>query len=363
MNHIRQDAIRSVPFADLDVEDPFFTSLRNDYNPGFDEWFARKATQGEHAHMVLDVDGAPMAMLYLKEESDRDDGITPTLTKRRLKIGTFKVDFDHHTSIGKRLLALALRRFATSGCEYVYLTVFDNPRTMTLRNLLGQYGFTKIGIKRDGDREEEVWAKRRPTSRTLTMDARKTFPFMSMKSGSTYLLAIRPEHHAKMFGEVNLRSEIATPVPDSIPINTIEKIYLSAAWNAERLRPGDRVLIYRMSDIPGKAHYRSVVTSVCTVTDTRPMDSFPDKAGFLAFIKGRSVFSDAELDSFWWKRKYPWIISMVFNFPLHRYPNRKALIEHGMITEKQRLVCEPIKSETFERIIGMGGVDEGYVVD
>lgn len=31
-------------FAEIDLQDDFFTSLRNDY-PGFDDWFKRKRNQ------------------------------------------------------------------------------------------------------------------------------------------------------------------------------------------------------------------------------------------------------------------------------------------------------------------------------
>ena len=37
-----KDAIKLVKFKDLNLEDPFFDSLRDDYE-GFNDWFERKA--------------------------------------------------------------------------------------------------------------------------------------------------------------------------------------------------------------------------------------------------------------------------------------------------------------------------------
>ena len=102
----RDDAIKLVPFANLDLSDSFFDSLRTAYNGAeFDRWFQKKALSNENTWVVLNHDEKIQAMLYLKKEDGKDDDVTPPLTGKRLKIGTFKVDFSHHTSVGKRLLA------------------------------------------------------------------------------------------------------------------------------------------------------------------------------------------------------------------------------------------------------------------
>ena len=105
---VQDDYIQQLPFSEVNLDDPFFDSLKYSYL-GFDEWFSRKALDGECAYFAFDSRNNLIAMLYLKEESGLEEGVTPRMDFPRLKIGTFKVDFDHHTGIGKRLLAIALR--------------------------------------------------------------------------------------------------------------------------------------------------------------------------------------------------------------------------------------------------------------
>lgn len=140
MSNEKEDPIKHRLFADVPSSDRFFDSLREAY-PGFDDWYLGKAASGERAWFAFDDAGSVIAMLYLKPEDGQDTDIEPVITGKRLKIGTFKVDFDHHTSIGKRLLARALRKFAVGRYEYAYVTMFDADNTKALRGMLQQYGF------------------------------------------------------------------------------------------------------------------------------------------------------------------------------------------------------------------------------
>lgn len=162
-----------------------------------------------------------------------------------------------------------------------------------------EYGFDRIGSKG----EEQVWAKRRPIE--MANDPHRTFPFIDPERDRAALLAIKPEYHALMFGDNRLRSEAGMPVEDEIPTNTIEKVYLSGAPAAARLEPGDRVVIYRTGDGMGPAEYRAVVSAVCTITETRHIDTFGSRDDFLDHLKGRSVFRADELDNFWGKQAIP----------------------------------------------------------
>lgn len=350
------DPMREVPFSSLDLEDPFFGSLRDSYDD-FERWFRRKSEAGERTLVVRDTQGGKLiAMLYLKREDGIEPEVVPELAGPRLKIGTFKVNLDHHTSLGKRLLAVALRRFAKSGLPRVYVTMHDNDGTKGLRKLLRQYGFRRVGMKR----EEEVWEKTRPFGERS--DPYESFPFLTPTDRRHYILAIRPEYHQRMFVE-RLRTERNVPIEDEICTNTLEKLYLSAASNASSLMPGDRIAIYRTSPKGRSAEFALVISSICTVTEVRDIRSFRSREEFFSFIKGRSVFTDAELERFWNQKRYPYIICMLYNFPLKRHPIRKVLIEEGVIDRSTRLVCEPIDGGRFERILTLGGADEGYVVD
>jgi|GEM_PF-3140414 hypothetical protein len=57
-----------IKFADCDLHDPFFNSLKQDY-PEFIQWFVKKSRSGESAFVYKDEKGI-CAFLYLKEEEE-----------------------------------------------------------------------------------------------------------------------------------------------------------------------------------------------------------------------------------------------------------------------------------------------------
>lgn len=351
---VQDDYIQQLPFSEVNLDDPFFDSLKYSYL-GFDEWFSRKATGGESAYFAFDSHNNLIAMLYLKEESGLEEGVTPRMDFPRLKIGTFKVDFDHHTGIGKRLLAIALREFAKSGQNFLYVTMHDNENTSSLAKLLYKYGFSFWGSKD----QETVLYKTRPCSDDDTFSR---YPFVSRSLGNCWILSIRPEYHKKLFGDVHLTSESGQPKIDERCLNSIEKIYLSGSQSAADMVEGDKVIIYRTTDYEGPAHYRSVVTSVCTVVKVVNLNFFRDEEDFLKKVRGKTVFTLEELRCFWQTKRYPWLICLLFNFPLERYPNRKQLLDCGFIDDG-RLVCERTSQDAMDGIMALGNADESFIVD
>lgn len=351
---VQDDYIQRLSFSAVNLGDPFFDSLRCSYI-GFDEWFSRKAIGGESAYFAFDSRNNLIAMLYLKEESGLEEGVTPRMDFPRLKIGTFKVDFDHHTGIGKRLLAIALREFARSGQDFVYVTMHENENTSSLAKLLYKYGFSFWGSKD----QETVLYKTRPCSDDDTFSR---YPFVSRSLGNCWILSIRPEYHKKLFGDVHLTSESGQPKIDERCLNSIEKIYLSGSQSAADMVEGDKVIIYRTTDYEGPAHYRSVVTSVCTVVKVVNLNFFRDEVAFLNKVRGKTVFTLGELRRFWQTKRYPWLIRLLFNFPLDRYPNRKELLDCGFI-DTGRLVCERLSQDAMDGIMALGNADESFIVD
>mgnify|MGYP002584498409 FL=1 len=351
---VQDDYIQQLPFSEVNLDDPFFDSLKFSYL-GFDEWFSRKATGGESAYFAFDSHNNLIAMLYLKEESGLEEGVTPRMDFPRLKIGTFKVDFDHHTGIGKRLLAIALREFAKSGQNFLYVTMHDNENTSSLAKLLYKYGFSFWGSKD----QETVLYKTRPCSDDDTFSR---YPFVSRSLGNCWILSIRPEYHKKLFGDVHLTSESGQPKIDERCLNSIEKIYLSGSQSAADMVEGDKVIIYRTTDYEGPAHYRSVVTSVCSVVKVVNLNYFRDEEDFLKKVRGKTVFTLEELRCFWQTKRYPWLICLLFNFPLERYPNRKQLLDCGFIDDG-RLVCERTSQDAMDGIMALGNADESFIVD
>lgn len=141
-----------------------------------------------------------------------------------------------------------------------------------------------------------------------------------------------------------------------------QNVYLSGSQSAADMVEGDKVIIYRTTDYEGPAHYRSVVTSVCTVVKVVNLNFFRDEVDFLNKVRGKTVFTLGELRSFWQTKRYPWLIRLLFNFPLDRYPNRKELLDCGFI-DTGRLVCERLSQDAMDGIMALGNADESFIVD
>lgn len=85
-------SVEKVYFGNVDSTDSFFDSFRNSYT-GFDRWFARKCD--EEAYICRSDNNKILGFLYLKTEdvSENYSDIEPPFSpKRRLKVGTFKVE-------------------------------------------------------------------------------------------------------------------------------------------------------------------------------------------------------------------------------------------------------------------------------
>lgn len=93
-------------FSDIDVTDHFFDSLRERY-PEFNKWYEKKVASDETAYCYY-IDGELKDFLYLKIEEEELSDITPVLpAKKRLKVGTFKVDNDNRHTL---VVSVSLRK-------------------------------------------------------------------------------------------------------------------------------------------------------------------------------------------------------------------------------------------------------------
>lgn len=91
-------------FADVDLQDPFFQSLREDY-PKFDDWFRGKSNH--EVFVQYDDNNKIMGFLYLKVEEQMVEDVVPNiLANKILKVGTFKIEA-HGTKMGSNLLKLS----------------------------------------------------------------------------------------------------------------------------------------------------------------------------------------------------------------------------------------------------------------
>lgn len=247
-------SVRKEPFGDVDVSDPFFDSFREDY-PGFDRWFLRKS---EEEAYVCREDDRIVAFLYLKTEDEREPypDIDPTFVpKRRLKIGTLKVELNGY-KIGERFLKIIFDNAVRQRAEEIYVTIYlTSVERERLAKLLSDYGFEYHGEKSGGSDSEQVFV-RDMTKDYHAPNPKLTFPYVS-RSARAFLVPIYPAYHTELLPDSILNNESPADFVEHGPHrNSIRKVYVSRSI-FRALQPGDTIVFYRTG-----GHYKSVVTTL-----------------------------------------------------------------------------------------------------
>lgn len=347
--------LRKVKFRDVDLDDPFFDSLKAQYQE-FADWFRRKADEPTYA-IFDDAEGCVRGFLYLKVEDGPIDDIAPPLpAKRRLKVGTLKVQA-RGTKLGERLLKRIFDHAILEGVDEVYVTIFDTHETLI--QLFERYGFVKSGLKHTPNGDENVLIRELKDEFT---DVVNSYPRFTTINRRKWLLAIYPEYHTNLFPDSILRGEDPHEEQDISHTNTIHKVYIGRI-SMSRMRRGDIIVIYRTTDRPGLARYRSVISSICVVEETKTRRDFPTIDSFLEFALRHSVYSKEELSAMYLSGERLYAVRMTYNVALPRRPNRERLLDEVGISGYPRWDFRPISDDQFARILEIGEVNEGFIVD
>lgn len=343
-------SIEKLKFKDVNLEDKFFDSLKEDY-PGFDEWFYRKA---DEETFILRNDDGIQAFLYMKEEVDEDEKIEPKIEldeKKILKVGTFKINA-HGTKLGERFIKLIFDRMIEKKFRKAYVTIFE--KHLSLVTLLTKYGFQYHGKKGN----ESVYIK---NFDEITGDIQKDYPMIKLEGNKKFILSIYPMYHTKLFPDSKLYTERNHIIEDLSYTNSIEKIYLSGSRDLLDYKSGDIVTIYRTAEPGQSAEYSSVLTTVCTLKEVIDINSFDSELNFLMFCKERTIFKETELKRFWREKKYPYIVTLLYNVALNKRIIRKEMIEQIGINRFARIVAYEITDSQMNKILEMGRSDKDFI--
>lgn len=227
-------------FSEIDLNDPFFQSLRDDYT-GFDDWFKRKSEQD--AFVQYDDNNKIIGFLYLKIECDFVDDVTPNISaKNILKVGTFKIEA-HGTKMGEQFIKIITDYAVNEDADICYVTIYEKHNSLI--NLVQQFGFELYGTKGTNSHKENVYIKQ---MKKITGDINKDFPLINLNSSRKYLLSIYPEYHSIMFLDSILTTADKNIIKDVSYTNSIHKIYVCSMEAVQRLKYGDIVVIYRTAD-------------------------------------------------------------------------------------------------------------------
>lgn len=350
-------SLRLTTFKDVNLTDAFFDSLKAQYAE-FSEWFAKKSKAAEPVYVVDDdASGALRGFVYLKREDGVIADVAPPLPAApRLKVGTLKV-VAKGTKLGERIIKRIFDRAVEEGVVEIYVTVFDTHQKLI--DLFKRYGFEQKGVK-DTPNGTELVLVRSMTS--LTGDLIKDYPYVHVKGRNIYLLAIRPQWHTDLFADSILKTEDPEIVKDVSHSNTIHKVYV-AGLSLNRMKRGDIVVMYRTTDIPGRAKFRSVATSICVVEEALSRKDFPNAKAFSDYAEPHSVFSSEELEYQYNNANRLYAVKLTYNIALRRRITRQRLMDIVGISEQPRWDLRSLSRQQFNRIIELGLVNEALIVD
>jgi hypothetical protein len=129
------------------------------------------------------------------------------------------------------------------------------------------------------------------------------------------------------------------------------------------IKPKDNIIIYRTAEDKKLAEYNSVATSICTVVETKRIESFSDFDEFIEYCGKGVVFGEKELKSFWITKKYPHIIKMLYNFSLNKRIIRQRLIEEVGLERSAYFGFMQLTDSQFNKIMELGETDESFIID
>lgn len=350
-------SVRKVPFGEVNLEDEFFDSFREDY-PGFDQWFIRKSDEPAY---VSEDSGKVVAFLYVKVEERGESyaDIRPSFPpKRRLKIGTFKVELNGY-KLGERFLKIIFDNAVSQRVDEIYVTIF--PKTIgqqRLIKLLEEFGFIHHGEKLNSFGVEQVYVRGMAPSFNAA-DPKLTYSYFS-RSAPAYIVPIYPQYHTALLPDSILNNESPINFVEQEPHrNAIRKVYVSRSLFRD-LRRGDTIVFYRTGGF-----YKSVVTTIGIVDGV--YKSIGSEEEFIDLCRKRSVFSDEELREHWRydPRNRPFIVGFLYAYAFPQRPNLKALIENGVIANVDSAPrgFERFTQVQLDTILNLAGADLRLVVD
>lgn len=329
--------------ADIDVQDKFFDTLREDYGEqDFNNWFNKKKKEKAYTFR----NGKQLeGFLYLKLEDDKESYLhfEPELVpKKRLKIGTFKTTGTGFR-LGERFLKIVFDNALKQKVDEVYTTLFADKRddVKILKQMLEKWGFIKKAINK---KTGEIVLVKDMKNYDEKKDPKFNYPLIKDKYMISFLPILNEFHH-KLFPDLRVENDNINFYKNEPYEYAIEKVYVTKYHN-KKLKPGDILSIYMMADSFKK--YRSVVTGIGILQEINTVYNIND---FIKMCGNRTVFTENELKKFH-KRKCKTIVKILYLSSLDKKINYNNLINYDIINEQEGpRLSTIIKKENFEKMI------------
>jgi hypothetical protein len=352
-NALHHTLLKEYFLRDLDIEDPFFDSLKDDYGDfDFRDWFKRKSIEDRKCWVYRENDKIK-AMLMLKEENETIPTSPPIPASKRLKIATLKVDMPG-SKIGELFLKMAFQYCISNNIFETFLTHYRKPEDRLIP-LIESFGFEFMGLleERKGRMEkEEVYLKKFiPKEKDVSSFdiAKKFYPsFIDSSSIRKFLIPIIPEYHDRLFPDFMKRQMRITDYSEiNIPGNAIKKAYLSHS-SITKIRPGDLLLFYR-------SHDQKAITSIGIVDREPVRTNEPDKV--VTIVGQRSVYLYDEIKDITQKPVLVLLFRHHLNLP--NPPDLNYLRNHKIIQYAPQSIME-LNHNQYVAIKKGGELDERF---
>ncbi|WP_188879924.1 GNAT family N-acetyltransferase [Halarchaeum nitratireducens] len=344
-------SIKKRQVGDLDIDDPIFDSLKDDYD--FRSWFESIPDERD-AYVNWSHDDALGAVLILKPNEAEVIGEEPELGKRdRLKICTLKVASDRRGSkIGELLVSIAIREAVEHELEEIYLTHHVEPNDY-LVDLIAEYGFQKASETTTG---ESVFVKRVTPGPGDDPDPfevhRRFYPsFYDGPSVSKFVVPIQPQFHGRLFPTYKNRQPRLSEFSGDLLSegNAIKKAYLSHA-NTRQIEANDVLLFYRTHD-----HKELTSIGVCEQVKY----GVTDASEVRELVGERSVFTNHEIDE---QVESPTtVILFKWHFDLANPLHYQVLLNGDVLSGPPQTIQE-IDEPSYQYVRENGGVDGRFTV-
>lgn len=350
--------------GNINLKDDFFNSFKEDYAE-FEKWFNSKADKESYVCLIQN---EVKAFLFLKVENAGENygDITPAFTtKKRLKIGTFKVTSTGY-KLGERFLKIIFDNALVNKVDEIYVTIFEKrEEQQRLVSLLEEWGFKRWGTKTTKNGIESVFV--RDFSKSILPNPRESFPYIDRNS-RIFITPIWPKYHTELFPDSILNNESPLDYIENEPHrNALKKAFISRSYNRD-LKSGDIILFYRTGGV-----HVSVISTIGVVENV--ILNISDEAEFVRLCRKRSVFDDSELKEWWNYNPYnvssdkirrPFIVNFLYidSFPMPKV-NLAKLIELEIINsvnDAPRGFVQ-IEKNKFEKFLKEAKADESYIVD
>ncbi len=347
-------ALKSEFVYNLDIKDPFFNSLKEDY-PEFPKWFKKISLQHRKCWVYFNKEGTMGALLIYKTESEDTIDLgsqQPLPPKKRLKISTLKVSHVGY-KIGELFIKLSVEYSMISDLSEIYLTHFTKESDL-LVDLITEFGFKKVGVNKYG---EEVFLKEllpaREELRSIQpLEVSKEYwpNFYDGRSVNKFIIPIRPKYHDRLFIEGDRQTLLMEHSSEFITEgNTIKKAYLSHS-RISKISPGDILLFYLSID-------KKEITALCVVERAIQVSH---KDEIVKLVGKRTVYTIPEIDEI--AKKPTMVILFSWHFQLPRYLKLNELKKMGVLKAAPQSIVQ-ISHEKYLNIKVESGIDERFTVN